>query len=307
MIRRWIAYLAAVAAGTVFYLVYREWFSFLLLVGMVALPIAALLMSLPAMLLLRSEILCPRNIPLGGDGTAEFQFSCWVPRTEARGKIRIQNTLTGEQWTKLSGEKLPANHCGQLICSGKRVRVYDYMGLFSFRVRDMKPVNVRVRPEPVAMEQLPELDRYLSGTWKPKPGGGFAENHELRLYRPGDGLNQVHWKLSAKTGKLMIREAMLPVERRLYLNLELRGTPEELDRMLGRLLWAGRELLSRELTHRIRVLTGEGAQVLAVDNERALYAAIDQILGMPPAAAETELEPVEAGWQCRIGGQTDEV
>lgn len=307
MIRRWIMYLAAVAGGTVFYLAYREWFSFLLLVGLATLPLAVLLMSLPAMLMLRTEIVCPRHIPLGGEGNVEFQFYCRIPRTEVRGKIRIQNTLTGEQWTNKSGDALPANHCGQLVCSGKRVRVYDYLGLFWFPVRNMKPVTVRVRPEPVAMEHLPELDRYLSGTWKPKPGGGFAENHELRLYRPGDGLNQVHWKLSAKTGKLMIREAMLPVERRLYLNLELRGKAEELDRKLGRLFWAGKELLSRELAHRIRVLTGDGTQVLTVDSERALFAAMDRVLGMPPAAAGTELEPVEAGWQCRIGGQTDEV
>ena len=65
-------------------------------------------------------------------------------------------------------------------------------------------------PEVPAHPRHPDLDRYIARAWKPKSGGVCRRNHELRLYRPGDSLNQVHWKLTAKTGKWMIRQPMEP-------------------------------------------------------------------------------------------------
>jgi hypothetical protein len=97
------------------------------------------------------------------------------------------------------------------------------------------------------VDDLPSLARYAGRAWKPKPGGGFAENHEIRLYRPGDKMNQIHWKLSSKMNKLMVREAMEPVQDRVLVEMILRGTPEELDRKFGRLLWTGNYLLEQGL------------------------------------------------------------
>lgn len=306
MIRRWILYLAALGGSVVFYAAYREWFAWLLLVGVVCLPPMALLMSLPAMLTMKPEVACPHHMTVGDVEKIGFRYTCPLPRTEVLGKFRVKNTLTGKVWTLKPGQTLPGEHCGRLICKGVRVRVCDYLGLFCFHTRKVRECSVTVRPKPISLEKMPNLDRYLAGAWRPKPGGGFAENHELRLYRPGDSLNQIHWKLTAKMGKLIVREAMVPVDRRILLTMVLRGSEEELDRSLGQLLWLSAELLRRGLYHQMRVLTGDGELSLPVRDEASMLEAMDRILSAPCAADGAVMEHQSAAWQYRIGGGQDE-
>lgn len=165
---------------------------------------------------------------------------------------------------------------------------------------------VTVWPEPLPVSELPSLERFLSVSWQPKPGGGFSENHELRLYRPGDRLNQVHWKLSAKTGKTIVREPMEPTQRRMLVELVLSGTPEELDRKLGRLLWLGGHLLELELSFELRALTGEGEFLWPVASPETLQSAAGRLLRTPAAPLDAEMTCMAAAWRYRIGGGKDE-
>ena len=189
----------------------------------------------------------------------------------------------------------------------EKPRVCDYLGLFRFHAKTAEPKTLLVRPAPLPVKEPPDLKRFLARAWKPKPGGGYSENHELRLYRPGDNLNQVHWKLSAKTGNLTLREPMEPQRGLVLLTMTLRGSPEELDRKFGRLLWLGTFLLEQEVPFEIRALTGSGIRSLAVDSPLALTRAIDKLL-CDPAAAEGSIrdQNYAASWQYHIGGQPDE-
>ena len=157
------------------------------------------------------------------------------------------------------------------------------------------------------MTDLVDPQRMEINSWVPKPGGGFSENHEHRLYRPGDSLNQLHWKLSAKVGDLILREPMEPVQGAVLLTLSLRGTPQELDRKLGRLAYTGDYLLERELDFEIRALTGAGVLASHVDSKTALTKAIDRLL-CTPLAAQTDAwdDGKDASWQYHIGGDADE-
>ena len=306
MVRRWLLYLLVVMGCLAFYWAYQQWFAWLVLVGVLCLPVAALILSLPAMLTLKLKVRCPLPVAMGSQELPELAASCPLPAPPVRGKILVRRITTGQQWKLKPGYYLPADHCGTLLCGPDKAKVYDYLGLFFLRIRQTEPLSVVVRPRPVAVRHLPALEQYLAKSWRPKPGGGFAENHELRLYRPGDSLNQVHWKLSAKTGKYIIREAMVPEKNRLLLSMILRGTPEELDRKFGRLLWLSRELLSKELRHEICVLTGNGTLTLSVIDEESLEKALDELLSQPPAPAEVQWSALPAAWQYRIGGGEDE-
>ena len=50
-----------------------------------------------------------------------------------------------------------------------------------------------------------------------RAGYDLSEVYQLREYRPGDSLRQMHWKLSGKLDRLVIREASLPVRRSVLL------------------------------------------------------------------------------------------
>ena len=199
-----------------------------------------------------------------------------------------------------------AGHCGGIAVTVARARVCDYLGLFAFPVGKVTPKTILVRPKPLPIPAIPDLDRYIARAWKPK-SGGFAENHELRLYRPGDSLNQVHWKLTAKTGKWMIRQPMEPQRGLVMLTMTLRGTPEELDRKFGRLLWLGKYLVEKDVRFEIRTLTADGVQSSWVQTEQELNKATDTLL----CAGEAKEGSIRdfgfaASWQYHIGGEPDE-
>ena len=50
-----------------------------------------------------------------------------------------------------------------------------------------------------------------------RPGSDPTELFGLREYQPGDRLNRVDWKLSQKTGAILVREGSLPVSDRVVL------------------------------------------------------------------------------------------
>lgn len=307
MAERRLVYLTCLAACGVFYIAYGEWFSYLALCCVAGLPWLSLILSLPAILRFQAAAGGPNQLTVGTQAQVWLLGSCALPMPPFRGKLRLRHCITGETRRYRQAGDLPTEHCGGITVTLEKLKVCDYLGLFAFPVRKKMPKTLRIYPKAVPMEQLPELERYLAQAWRPKFGGGYAENHELRLYRPGDNLNQVHWKLTAKTGKLILREPMEPARGTALLTMNLRGTPEELDRKLGRLLWLGNHLLEQGVSFEVRVLGGDGVHSLTVAGEQALSRAMDTLL-CTPAAVEGDIRNRDhlAAWHCHIGGDPDE-
>ena len=65
-------------------------------------------------------------------------------------------------------------------------------------------------------------------------GEDRSEVYQLREYRPGDDIRQIHWKLSSKLDRMIVRDPGLPLERSVLLLWERRGTPaaQESDALL---------------------------------------------------------------------------
>lgn len=307
MTGRRIIYLACLAGSLVFYIFYQQWMSWILLLTVLALPWVSLLLSLPAMWQFRCEVECPRFVRLGDEAWVSLWGLSGLPQPLFLGRIAVENLITGEKFHQNPRKPLPTAHCGSFRIRAEKVRVCDYLGLFAFPARKVPERTTIVRPLPLHMENPPDLSRYIARSWRPKFGGGFAENHELRLYRPGDSLNQVHWKLSAKTGDLILREPMEPNRGLVLITMDLSGDPDEIDRKFGRLLTVSRHLLENGLRHEIRVLTADGAVSCRVSNETELTAGVDKFLCCP-AAPEGSLLDAETGasWQFHIGGGVHE-
>lgn len=97
----------------------------------------------------------------------------------------------------------------------KRVRVYDFTGLFSAKKRGKSEARIQVMPRlhdiPVRLSQTVrnfygEADIYDEHT----PGHDNSELFAVREYRKGDRLQNIHWKLTAKQDDLMVKEHSLP-------------------------------------------------------------------------------------------------
>ena len=290
-----------------FYIAYQQWLAWFLLVLAVALPFFSLLISLPAMLLLQVRPDFPAAVTLGQMQDLAMLYSCPLPAPPWWYVFNVRNPLTGEQWTLREAHDLPTNHCGALICAPRKGRVVDYLGLFKLPLRRCPERMILVRPVPVPIPGLPSPEETLHKFWRPKAGGGFSENHELRLYRPGDSIQAIHWKLSAKTGSLILREPMEPLRRRLLVRLDLCGSPGELDVKLGQLLWLGNELLEKRLAFELQCLSGSGLHHWKIEGSDGLNRAIDTLLRSPQVATGSLRDrPEQAAWQYFIGGDSDE-
>ena len=306
MAKRRIIYFLSLICCLVFFLAYRLWFSWFALMTVLCLPLFSLLMSLLAIFTAKLRTHLPHRLPLGTGQDFALLCDSLLPPPPWRCKRVVQRPLTGEKWIISKGDSLPTDHCGGLICTVEKPRIYDYLGLFRFYLKPAQPHTLLVYPLPIPTE-LPGLDKFRVRTYRPKWGGGFAENHELRQYVPGDSIRQIHWKLSAKTGSLILRQPMEPAHRRLLLQLDLCGTAAELDRKLGRLLWIGQTLLDRELPFTLQALTGQGMRTFQVATEEAFTRMMDELLCASKADSDAlrGLAPA-ADWQFYIGGGPDE-
>ena len=300
-----LSWLLSILCSLAFVTLYQKWLSWLVLAAVLLVPLCSLLISLPAMLSARVTVRVPRRIEK--DRKVEPEITCkgWLPEPLWRCRVEVTNGLTGQTLRLSPGSYLPTHHCGALRCRLKRARICDYLGIFALPLRGEKEFTVLVEPPLVPMEEERVLRGEQITRWKPK-AGGFAENHELRLYRPGDSLRQIHWKLSAKTGKLILREPMVPDPGEVPVRLVLRGTGTELDRMLGRFLWLGEQLLAGGVPFLLQCLTGEGLMEVFVQTQGALRQCLERMLESSPVR-EGSLPTVGEGTQaCEIGGEPDE-
>lgn len=299
-----IKYLMALAGSFGFYIAYREWLSWLLLVGILGLPWLSLAVSLPRMRKLRISADGPERLAMGDRAQVVLQARGKYLVPPFSGKLRLERTITGETWRYKNGGAVPTEHCGAIRVVPERAFVCDVLGLFRFRVKQPEECWILVLPREVPMENVPDLKAFLARSWRPKPGGGYAENHELRLYRPGDSLNQIHWKLTAKTGKLTIREPMEPNRGLVLLTMDINGDGKTLDRKFGQLLWLGKLLNAQEIPFEIRALTGQGIVTCPVDGETALTGAIHRLLRTTPVREGSILDHSQAAvWHRHMGGE----
>ena len=305
MVKRWLLYLVALLGCIIFFGAYQGWVAWLMLLTVALAPLLSLALAVIPMMTVRPTFLFPGAAEAGQAENLDVRLKSSFPVPPCTCQFEVRHSISGTMAVLPSGSPLPTEHCGQVTVSGGRFYVYDYLGLFRHHQRRTVSKSILVRPKPLAVKPPKDLERFLSQSWRPKPGGGFSEQHELRLYRPGDSLNQIHWKLSAKTGKLTIREAMVPNYGRVLLTMELSGTPEEIDRKFGRLLWMGQYLLEQGLRYEIWVRTASGVEKHTVVWESDLNAAIDSLLCC--TAAEAGFVPdAAASWQYHIGGEPDE-
>ena len=304
--RRFI-YGLVLIGSVAFYLAYQEWFSWIVLLSVLLFPWLSLILSLPLMFRMKAEPEAMVRIPLGTKEKIQirvFPEGIQLPLTS---KIQITKPLTGVSRVQNVETPLPTEHCGGILAKLHKPYVYDFLGLFRFRLRKCFDATFYVMPRPVGQELPPDLTRYIAQSWHPKPGGGYAENHEIRQYRPGDQLNQIHWKLTAKVGDLMLREPMEPERGRLLLTLDLRGTPGELDDKLGQLLWLGGWLTDHQMEFEICALTGDGVFSRPVRESKDLNAVMDDLLLASPSREGSVLN-LEFGFgrQYHIGGESRE-
>ncbi|MDE3110749.1 MAG: DUF58 domain-containing protein [Acidobacteriota bacterium] len=100
------------------------------------------------------------------------------------------------------------------------IRTRFPFGFFEKTRRVSSDVSITVYPRVEPTEQFYEVLPLLSGEMASYFRGRGHELHSLRNYQPADSARFVDWKVSAKSGRLMVREFAREDERRLMLVLD---------------------------------------------------------------------------------------
>jgi uncharacterized protein (DUF58 family) len=97
------------------------------------------------------------------------------------------------------------------------------LGLFAANRHLLAPAQGLVLPEYRELSQLPLLDRMPAAEAALARAGAGGEVLGVREYRPGDSRRHIHWRSSARAGRLIVKEFAEETQPGLTLALDLRG------------------------------------------------------------------------------------
>ena len=135
--------------------------------------------------------------------------------TGEKGVIPISFSLGGKE-KQVIGFEAGSNWCGCIRFCFSDWKCQDFFRVFSLKRKADTCAYTVVMPE----RQKGELSLFTregfdmesfrySGS---RPGDDPGETYDIREYRSGDSIRQIHWKLTGKLDKMMIRQRSFPVD-----------------------------------------------------------------------------------------------
>ncbi len=248
------------------------------------------------------------QITLKNDGPFPFPFFGTA--------VTFRNLLTGETEQKTVFHVLAAKgetrfplsfssrYCGKVRVAVDKLLFSDFFGVFSFScpceaaaesliLPEMFPVEITVVKSGVTEPECDKFSPYRSGD---DPSETFA----IRDYEPGDPLRSIHWKLTGKFDRLVIREASLPVNESVLLLFE-RMLPKEkassapaVRAALGEIVVSvSQKLTEMNIAHTLGWLSSAGGAFVGhrVDSEESFQLMLAEILSVSEmTGAENTIE-----------------
>lgn len=141
----------------------------------------------------------------------------------AGAQLQIAPLAAGER--ARAAYRLPTSRRGVIGVGPLLVEVSDPLGLASITARAAGRLELTVYPRTDVISAVPD-----SGGRDPLAGAEHARSlgrqgddfHSLREYVVGDDLRRVHWRSTARTGELMVRQDEMPWQGRTTLVLDVR-------------------------------------------------------------------------------------
>ncbi len=204
-----------------------------------------------------------------------------------------------------------AEECGCIEVRIQKMRIYDFLGVFCVEKKVDQRAEVKIMPEFELMpleitrktrEFQAESEEY-SGERK---GDDPTEIYQVREYRVEDSLKDIHWKLSAKEGELMVKERGFPLGCTVLVWFDLRAGEESaqgFSRLLETAASLSITLAAEKCIHMAAWYEEKNERIVKcrVSDEESAYAMIWRLLDMEPCRDITKRDICYAdafrGWQ----------
>ncbi len=295
----------------VFHIFFVDYLSFYLLLFFCFLPILSLVLTLLSGTRVQVRLEAGAE---GGSGNYTVKkrepFAvriCFTGNSRLGGKrirvrMSVKNELLRTEETKtlvfvmerkkqLVSFPASSEYCGNLTCRIQQVKLFDYLWLFAFPIKEAAGICAAVSVKPDIRPYQMDLRDQSAWDWEcdeysaEKPGDDPAELFDIREHREGDRISRIHWKLSSKRNELMIKEGSLPVSSRILLALDLTGTADRgalADSLVETAASVSWFLTEKGICHRVgwwqEAETGGQFLVHKIEDEEAFHQMLYEIL-----------------------------
>ena len=174
-------------------------------------------------------------------------------------------------------------HCGTVDFNIKRCKISDMLKIFTMKVKSKdkflsdKNCTVTILPDYIPLENEIanyadmglESDEYS----KTQKGDDPSEIFDIRDYVEGDKLNRIHWKLSAKQDKTMVKDYSLPIANSIVLMIDLAkadGKADELtlfDSVVETAASVSEYLLENDINFNVAISDQQNYEVMNILNK----------------------------------------
>lgn len=278
MIKNKLIYLCLLIYGVCFAVLYDEYVSFVAFVILLAMPFLMFILSFFMTRGLRFFLKIDQTIVKVDDTiiiTAIVENKGIFPVTYGKMFFTCGNLFGEENKVKKSmvfsidtGERkeisfsLAGKHCGMICVTLEKIRIYDYLKIWSWQKKQNKKVSVAVMPD--LQEGLKEIEKIRYNEKEEnqesyslyKPGDDVSQIFDIRAYQQGDRVQRIHWKLSSKKQELMVKEFSLPLGEQPEIWFDFYCPPGEskfdtMDQLFRKLFSIMYKLIKEEIVFRV--------------------------------------------------------
>lgn len=274
MLKNRIQYLILLAVLTGLYVFTNQYLPFILLLFFLILPAFSFIFLILSYAGVTVDFVIPSVIKKTEAGAIRFTLknTSFFPVSGAVLHIVYRNDLTGKENRtktfcairnkKANGISFSVSdiHSGQISVILKKIDICDILCLFSMSKKVLCEKRSLIYPDTydvkIAMENLGEISGDGERYSQTKKGQDVNEIFALRGYAPGDEIRRIHWKLSAKQNKLIVRDFGLSLNYPIFLLLETydsnrEKSDEALDACMITFVSISRSLIENGICHNI--------------------------------------------------------
>lgn len=266
---------------------------------MTLLPPVGLLLTLPVRKKLRLRLHFPAlgTCAQSLTGTLEATNPTCFPVGPLLCRITLENRLTGQvetvklqlhPGTRSSREvklQFCSHYCGYIKVRVERVRLTDLTGLLSLPLPIKAEAKLTALPEllPANIQmRYPACTPDDGETWlEGRKGSDNTEILQLRDYVPGDSIRQIHWKLSSKLERTIVREPSFPVSRSLLILWDKTVTeaqPAQMHAMAQALFAVCQAVSGQGFAYTLAWNDGTNVQFAQIQTEEDLLQTVPRLL-----------------------------
>lgn len=289
MFRTWLIYILTLIGTIIFFFFYKMWFAWYILMIILAIPFICLILSIIATSKIRFSEEAPSLVQINDKASISITVSGVISlisfvrfKAEMHDLMADTHTILGDYKCISTVPEIPVDttHCGTYEYRITKIKVYDLFGFFGLNCLYDNNCKVIVRPVPVMPSVDPDLDGYKAKRLR-KSKSRDTDLYDIRDYTKGDSMKTVHWKVSAKRDRLLVKEPQKECFAYARDLIDLTADRDSIDESLGEVLFTSIYYLDHDIIHKIRVRKADRREIFFdIESEKDLDRTLYKILNM---------------------------